>query len=260
MRFIISSVILLISHSIYAENILQLDMETSRSQVAIIIDDIGYNKQRGLAALNLPGALTYAVIPSSPNGEYLAKAAQRQEKEIILHAPMSNIHDYPLGELGLVDGMTEQAFNEALQQALGSVPHISGVNNHMGSLLTQKAVPMEWMMQALRDRGLYFIDSRTTSQSVAWEIAQRHGVPSLKRDIFLDNDRDKAVLEQQFSTLLKVAKRKGFAIGIGHPYPETITYLEENLKRLEQHGIQLVPASLLVDRFSPNLQKMQAKM
>lgn len=229
------------------------------AEVAIIIDDLGYNKENGLAMINLPGALTYAVIPHSPNAVFLAKFANSKHKEIMLHAPMSNISDFPMGDIGLNESMEEDEFNHALIKAINSVPHIRGVNNHMGSLLTQKHLPMEWTMQRLSERGLYFIDSRTTSQSIAWRTAQISNVPSLKRDVFLDNERDPQSIDHQFMLLIQKAKRKGYAIAIAHPYPETINYLKQNLGKLAASGIELVPASTLVHRHSPNLKRIQAK-
>ncbi len=227
--------------------------------VAIIIDDIGYNKEQGLAAINIPGQLTFAVIPHSPNAKYLAIAAHKKQKELILHAPMSNIHNYPLGESGLTETMSEADFNAALSDALASVPHISGVNNHMGSLLTQKRRPMEWTMKTLKEHGLYFVDSRTTSESVAWQTAQQFNVASLKRDVFLDHQRDATFINEQFERLISIAKRKGYAVAIAHPYPETIEYLQNNIDRLKEHGITLKTASDVVNYHSPNKQQ-QAKM
>ncbi len=230
------------------------------AHVAIIIDDIGYNRHQGLTALALPGPITYAIIPHSPNARFLAIEAHKQQKELILHAPMSNIHDYPLGQAGLTELMNEHDFNQTLIKALESVPHIIGVNNHMGSLLTQKRLPMEWTMKTLSERGLYFIDSRTTPQSVAWQTAQRHNVPSLKRDIFLDHKRDPGFIDEQFAQFIAVAKRRGYAIAIAHPYPETLDYLQKNISRLASQGIQLTNASKLVNSHSPNKKHIHAKM
>jgi polysaccharide deacetylase 2 family uncharacterized protein YibQ len=230
------------------------------AEVAIIIDDIGYNRQQGMAALMLPGDITYAVIPHSPHARQFAIAASQQRRELMLHAPMSNIHNYPMGEVGLTEAMGESGFSKALADALDSVPHISGVNNHMGSLLTQKQLPMEWTMRALHKRGLYFIDSRTTSRSVAWQTAQDNNVPSLKRDVFLDNERDEVNIEEQFAHFIAIAKRRGYALAIAHPYPETIQYLQTNLFRLATEGIKLVPASQLVNTHSPNRRLIRAEM
>ena len=230
------------------------------AQVAIIVDDMGYSRSRGLAALSLPGNLTFAFIPNSPNARYLSQLALKQEKEIMLHAPMSNVHNFPLGESGLTEEMNQADFIAALNNALESVPHISGVNNHMGSLLTQKLLPMEWIMETLQKHELYFIDSWTTSQSVAWKTAQRHNIPSLKRDVFLDHDPKPSAIHEQFQHLMAVAKRRGYAVAIAHPYPETITFLQNNIEQLAQEGIELVSASRLVNRYSPNRKQIQAKM
>jgi hypothetical protein len=229
------------------------------ADVAIIIDDLGYSKSYGLAAINIPGNLTYAIIPHSPFAKLLATNAYANKKEIILHAPMSNIHNHPMGQSGLSDDMSEEDFDNTLLDALASVPHITGVNNHMGSLLTQMQRPMEWTMKRLKSNGLYFIDSRTTAESVAWKTAQQFNIASLKRDVFLDHQRDSAFIEEQFERFISIAKRRGYAIAIGHPYPETIEYLKNNIHRLKEQGIRLKTASELVNLYSPN--KLQhAKM
>jgi polysaccharide deacetylase 2 family uncharacterized protein YibQ len=222
-------------------------------KIAIIIDDMGYNYAQGVKAIALPGAITYAIIPHSPKADFFALEAQKHHKEVMLHAPMSNVHNIPLGKNGLYEGMNETRFKEALNLSLDSMPSASGVNNHMGSLLTQKALPMEWVMQALQKRRLYFIDSRTTSNSVAWKTAQTYNIPSLKRDIFLDHTPTPEFIDKQFSKLINLAKHKGYAVAIAHPYPETIRYLKQQLPLLAKQNIALVSASELVFDHSPNL-------
>lgn len=230
------------------------------AEVAIIIDDLGYSQHLGTKALALPGSVTYAIIPHSPNAIRLAQQAHQQQKEIMLHAPMSNVHNRPIGESGLRESMSEQAFTTALNKAIESVPFIRGMNNHMGSRLTQKRLPMEWTMRTLNEHGLYFVDSRTTSQSIAWRTAQQKNVPSLKRDIFLDHEREPEAIHRQFNRFISIAKRKGHAIAIAHPYPETLDYLMQNLPRLTAEGIKLVSASSLVYRYSPNQQHIRAQL
>jgi len=229
------------------------------AEVAIIIDDIGYSRSQGLAAINISGDLTYAIIPHSPYAKFLATFANQQRKEVILHAPMSNIHNHSMGKSGLTEAMGEADFDSTLLDAMASVPHIRGVNNHMGSLLTQTQRPMDWTMKTLKANGLFFIDSRTTAASVAWETAQRYDIASLERDVFLDHERDSLFIEEQFERFITIAKRNGYAIAIAHPYPETIQYLIDNLHRLQAHGIRLVPASELVNHYSPN-RVQQGKM
>jgi len=230
------------------------------SRIAIIIDDIGYNKRQGLAAIGLPGAITYAVIPHSPNAKQLAQQAWRNGKEIMLHMPMSSVNHHKLDQGGLTQGMGKAAFTQALQAALEAIPHISGVNNHMGSLLTQQPVPMQWLMSQLEKRNLYFIDSRTTANSIAWETAQQYQIPTLKRDVFLDNNKDYAAINQQFKRLISIAKRKGSAVAIAHPYPETILYLKSRLPQLSQENIRVVSASALLNKSSSSVELADKKM
>ncbi len=222
-------------------------------KIAIIMDDIGYNYQQGLEAIQLPGELTYAIIPHSPKAQFFAHEVYKRQKEVMLHAPMSTVHNKPLGKYGLTETMEENRFKQALNTSLNSLPNIRGVNNHMGSLLTQKHQPMTWVMQALQKRSLYFIDSRTTASSIAWKVAQDFNIPSLQRDVFLDNTPQEADIDQQFKQLIAIARRRGYAIAIGHPYPETINYLAKILPTLKQQDIELVPASELVKNYSPNL-------
>lgn len=227
--------------------------QASKAKIAIIIDDIGYSHKYGVAAMQLPGELTYAIIPNSPRADFFAQKAQQMNKEIMLHAPMSTIHNIPLGKSGLSETMDEADFKESLNASLDSLPAASGVNNHMGSLLTQKSLPMEWLMQALQARGLYFIDSRTTANSIAWSIAQEFNIPSLKRDIFLDHEPTSKFIDQQFKKLTAIAKKRGYAVAIAHPYKETITYLERHLPNLAQKNIDLVTISSLLSDHSRHI-------
>lgn len=218
-----------------------------KARVAIIIDDIGYRETLGRRAINLPGALTISVLPLAPNSRMLAEAAHKQGKEVMLHAPMSNIRGLPLDEGALTEDMDQQQFLATLDRNLQALPHIRGVNNHMGSQLTQTAQPMAWLMAALKQRQLYFIDSRTSPASRAWAVAREHQVPSDQRDVFLDHDRDPAAIARQYQRLLRIAHKRGSAIAIGHPYPETLDFLEVALRNTDNDAIELVPISRLLE-------------
>ncbi len=217
-------------------------------QIAIIIDDLGYNLRHGIALARLPGALTLAVLPHSPNGIALAELGHQQGKLIMLHAPMSNLQQLPLDAGGLTDQMTQQEFINTLYQGLDSIPHIQGVNNHMGSYLTQLPEPMSWLMNTLAREQLFFVDSRTSPDSIAWETARNLALPTQKRDVFLDNERSVEAIGSQFDQLLRIAKRRGSAIAIGHPYPETVTFLTEVLPGLAELGVELVPVTALIPK------------
>jgi polysaccharide deacetylase 2 family uncharacterized protein YibQ len=253
--------ILITSPLCFAEDSeLSATTQNPTAKIAIIIDDIGHNRDRGLKALSISGQLTYAIIPHSPYALFFAEKAHQQNKELMLHVPMSNISQRPIEPSVLTETMSEEEFQQTLRESIATIPNIRGINNHMGSLLTQQSAPMEWLMETLHQKGLYFIDSRTTPLSVAWHTAQRLDVPSLKRDIFLDHERSTEFLEKQFSQLLAIAQRRGYAIGIAHPHNTTMEFLEDNLPRLNDLNIELVPASEVVSAHSPNIQDLQAKM
>ena len=215
--------------------------------ISIIIDDMGYRLNSGNRAINLPGALTYSFLPHSPHAISLSKSAHQQSKEVMLHLPMEAESGKKLGPGGLTECMTEQKFIKVLETSIESVPYASGFNNHMGSLLTKSQL---WMTRVMRemasDKNLYFVDSKTTSQSVAFKVAREEGLKSIKRDIFIDHKVSKEFIQQQLKKLIKRAKRKGTALAIAHPKRITLSILEKWLPELEAKGIKLVPVSTLI--------------
>lgn len=216
------------------------------AKIIIIIDDVGNNKALGLRTLELKGRITPSFLPHSPNAPYLAKRAHELGKEIMLHVPMSNLSDMELGPGGLTSEQSQDELVATLQKAIQSIPHVQGVNNHMGSELTQMQQPMNWVMQELNCHNLYFVDSRTSGKSVAYATAKSHDLAHLGRDVFLDNEQNEAYVEKAFDRLVRIAKRKGLAIAIGHPYPTTLSYLEKVIPRLDAMGIELVyPSQIL---------------
>lgn len=220
-------------------------------QLAIIIDDLGYNQVLGKRAIDLPGDFTYAILPLTPHGRELAERAHALDKEIMLHAPMSNEQQLPLGKGALVTGMTQEEFLQVLRNNLASIPYLKGVNNHMGSQLTQDTRTMSWLMQELKSRQLYFVDSRTTTKTQALAVAETMGLPSRKRDVFLDNKNDETHIQQQLLLAIKIAHRQGSAIAIGHPYRNTLKVLEKIHPLLEQYQVRLVKTSQLMPKPDP---------
>ncbi len=215
--------------------------------IAIIIDDLGYLKQRDTRAVRLPGPVTLAFLPQTPHARTLAQLAHQLNKEVMLHLPMESMHGLKLGPGGLTLDMTATQFTQQLKLDLASIPHVAGVNNHMGSLLTQHPGHMQWLMQELRKHnGLYFVDSFTTKTSIAQQLANENWIPNLRRDVFLDHDRNLDAIRFHFRRLIKMAKKNGSALAIGHPFPETMMVLEQELPKLKAQGITLLPVSQLV--------------
>lgn len=233
--------------------------ETHLPVIAIIIDDLGADNSRHERVVRLPGAIACSFLPMNHATVRLAKLAHSYNKEILLHLPMESVANDPMGPGGLSLNMTQQEFVWALQKDLESVPHAIGVNNHMGSLLTQHHGHMLWLMEEMRRNGkLFFVDSRTTHASVAMTVALEEGVPSLQRDIFLDHDPDYNAVRKQFMKTIAKAKRTGTALAIGHPNDATIAVLEEMLPQLEDFGVELVPVSEMIKYKSERQKTWQA--
>ena len=177
--------------------------------ITIIIDDLGNNLGAGQRAINLPGPVTYAILPYRPHSRRLAEQAHQQNKEIMLHMPMDNTHGRALGAGGLTVKQDRPHYEQRLQHAIAATPHISGINNHMGSRLTANSERMQWLMQSLKNYPLYFVDSRTSVDTVAATTASNHHIPTLERDIFLDHEPNVEFIDRQFKKLIKVARRLG---------------------------------------------------
>jgi hypothetical protein len=222
-------------------------------RIAIIIDDLGYQFEAGLRALNLPGPVSYAVLPVTPSGTSLAHAAHAKGKEVLLHLPLESVDHENLEEPGAMTlDMSRDAFHEAFGVALDSVPHAIGVSNHRGSLLTRHPGHMAWLMEEIAARdGMFFVDSYTTNESVAMQIASESGVAAARRHVFLDNDRSPQALRKQFDRLTALAKQNGIAVAIGHPYPETMEFLERELRELDNSTIMLIPVSEALNFVEP---------
>lgn len=216
------------------------------AKLVIILDDIGYNADAGLRAIQLPAQITLAVIPHTPHGKVLAEAAHSAGRELMLHAPMSNVSGMDLGQGGLTLQQNEEEFLDVFRQALADIPHIKGVNNHTGSELTAAAQPMQWVMQELKKRDLYFVDSMTTRESVAATTAEQFLVPSLRRHVFLDNTQTEVAIDNEFKRAIALAKQQGYAVAIGHPYPETLAYLESALPLLAAQHVEVVSVSAML--------------
>jgi len=227
---------------------LPVPLAKERPMIAVIIDDLGNQRLPGLRTIGLEGPIACAIMPHTAQATYLAEQAFVAGKEVILHLPMQPIEMNRIAGPGEISLDTDRdALAYILEQDLRSVPHTVGVSNHMGSLITRHPGHMRWLMQELAQRGnLFFLDSFTTPDSVAYEIALETGIPAGRRHIFLDNVQTQAAVQFQFEQLKRRARTYGYAIGIGHPYPATLDYLQTALPALEQQGFQLVPVSRII--------------
>ncbi len=199
----------------------------SGAQLAIIIDDMGRNRDfaRGLAQLDYP--ITFSVLPHSSSSREVRRIARKSGKPIMLHLPMQP-ESWPETDPGagaLFTDMSASEIEKTVRKDLRQVPEAIGVNNHMGSRFTADTPGMRSVFRVLKQRGMFFVDSLTTPHSVAEKIASQNSIPLLKRNIFLDNIHDQRAIAFQLRKAEQVARNTGRAIAIGHPYPETLSAL-----------------------------------
>ena len=219
-----------------------------RPRIAIIIDDLGYHYSAGQRAIALPGPISYAILPGAPRATALARAVNANGKEVLLHLPMqaADETDY-LEPVSVTLDMSREDLAATIDAAFDAVPHAIGVNNHRGSLITRHPGHMRWLMEEIRQReAVFFIDSYTTHRSVALQVAAETGINAMKRDVFLDADAEPDTIAREFERLKSIARRKGAAVAIGHPYQATLDFLELELPKLSEQGFRLVPISELV--------------
>lgn len=220
----------------------------SRAKVIVIIDDMGLNAKRAQAVMDLPGPLTLAYLPYAPHVKAQTRAARKAGHELMIHTPMEPISPtQDPGPLALMDDMTPAQVDENLQQIFTSFDGYIGINNHMGSLLTQNEAIMHQVMQALKARGLVFIDSKTSSQSVAATVAAEEGIYYAQRDVFLDHVETPEFVHEALAKLEAKAKKRGYAIAIGHPKEVTIEALRAWIPTLADKGLELAPVSVVLN-------------
>ncbi len=224
--------------------------ELALPRIAIVLDDLGRDLEsaRRLVALEIP--VTFAVMPNTERSREVATLAHRAGREVMIHIPMEP-RSYPKadpGENALFTRLSSPQIRSLFMGYLDRVPFAVGGNNHMGSRFTENVSGMTTVLQVMSEQGLYFVDSRTTSQSVARKSAAAVGVPFATRDIFLDNDRDVELIRAQLVKLVEKALKNGQALGIGHPYPETLRALEIEAPLFAAMGVQVVSASALLSR------------
>jgi polysaccharide deacetylase 2 family uncharacterized protein YibQ len=200
-----------------------------RPKIAIIIDDLGYDSDIAFSFMKLDLLLSFSVLPSAPFTGVVVREANKEGRELILHLPMEP-KKYPSlkpGPGALLLSMDEEEIRRILDQDLKEIPEARGVSNHMGSSFTEDHDKMLIVLNELKKRNLYFIDSRTSCNTVGFSLAKKIGLLAAKRSVFLDNDPGPRAIRMQMERLLNMAKHTGAAIGIGHPYKETLKILKE---------------------------------
>lgn len=213
-----------------------------RAYLSVIIDDLGQNPARDSRTLALPGPVTLAIMPDTPHATEFAHQGHKAGKTVILHMPM----DPATGPYAWHPGLPTSELQSRLDAALLKVPFAAGVNNHMGSRMTAEPEAMGWLMSELQRRHLFFIDSRTSAKTVAAAQAQKIGLASLSRDVFLDDERTSEAITRQLHSAIRLAREQGSAVVIGHPYPVTLEVLERELPKLKDQGVEWIELSHMI--------------
>ncbi len=213
-------------------------------RLAIILDDLGSDRATAEAVFAMPYPLTISVLPNHEHSRAIAEGALRHGYQVMLHLPMQSVANEAPEKEELRPGMTPRQVQTMLDEMIESIPGAVGVNNHQGSQATSDPTLMSELMPALRQKNLFYIDSRTTAATVAFDAAKEAGVPTAFRNVpFLDDVQDSAAIQKQLQLALRGAKEKKAAIAIGHPHPATLAALHRFLPTVHANGVQLVFAS-----------------
>ncbi len=221
----------------------------SGARLAIVIDDLGPHRRRTEAAIALPGPLTLAFLGHGRDVSGQAARARDRGHVVFVHVPMEPLdpaHDP--GPNALLVGLGAAENLARLAASLDRVPYAQGVNNHMGSRFTADPVALAPVLAAIRDRGLGFLDSRTSPDSQALKLAAQLRMPSAGRDVFLDHDPAPAAVTAALAEAIALARGRGQAVAIGHPHPETLAALADALPGLAGAGVALVGVPALMAR------------
>jgi hypothetical protein len=217
-----------------------LDATADGARLAVVIDDLGYDRASGLRAIALPAPVAVAVLPFAPHATELADRASDHGQDVIIHQPMESLAG-GVDEPGLLTAeMPIDAFRRTLERAFDTLPQAIGVSNHTGSLLTARKKQMRWLMAEVQRRRLLFLDSRTTAGTVAEAAAIRAGIPAARRDVFLDHVVDGAAIAASFAAAIAIAHRQRHALLIAHPHDVSLALLEAELPALASRGVRQV--------------------
>ncbi len=230
----------------WRQHAVAVKLQPGKHHIAIVLDDLGVNRNSAEAAMALPAPLTLAFMSYAEHLSAMTAMARQRGHELLVHMPMQPKGEANPGQYALMLGLAPWQIKHRLEWGLSRFAGYIGINNHMGSAFTENAAGMNVVMETLKARGLMFLDSRTTAATVAQEAAQQAGVNYIARDVFLDNVDSLAGVRQQLHTTEHLALQHGQAVAIGHPHPNTLAALRAWLPTLAGKGLQLVPLSALI--------------
>lgn len=217
-------------------------------RIAILIDDLGWNEEIAVDILEADVPLSLAIIPKLPFSRSIAEKAREKNRDILAHIPMEPHDPKKMKQENefLKTEMSEDDLDKRIEDYLSSIPFCMGVNNHMGSKFTEDRVVIEILLRKIKEKNLFFVDSKTSSKSIAYQLAKGMKIRTAYRNIFLDNSHDIGYIKNQIRELISVSKQRGSAIGIGHADKNTLMAIKEMTPEIKKEGIEIVPVSKLV--------------
>lgn len=217
-------------------------------KLAVIVDDCGYDMSSVRTLLNTGLPLNFAVLPYKPYSSDVLEMIKSDGRVAMLHLPMEPMDRSAMSEESstICTDMSKDKILELTRKAINSLPGVSGVNNHQGSKATADSATMTTVLQELRNQDLFFVDSRTSSKSVARDKAVAMGVPTARNDIFLDNSSDVQAIRKQIYKAMDIAEKNGSAIAICHARPNTAKAWSMYAEEIKNTGIELVPITDLL--------------
>ncbi len=214
-------------------------------KLSIVIDDFGYRPQQENQVLQMPAAISVAVLPDATHAHEMATKAHQRGHEVLIHLPMAPLSKQPLEKNTLRPDMSSSEIERIIREAVANVPYAVGLNNHMGSAMTSSLPGMQKVMQVLNNYNFYFLDSMTIGNSQSTLAAAGTRVKVIKRKVFLDDTQNEADIRKQFMRAVHLAQRDGSAIAIGHPHPNTVRVLQAMLPTLPADITLVRPSQLL---------------
>ena len=237
------------THRIVLDHVKREDKKTGpRPRIAIIIDDIGYDFLLAADFMDLKIPVSLSILPGAPYTSKIITRAEEKGCELLLHLPMEprGYPDFDPGPGAVLTSMDKETIYKTVRNNIRKIPGIKGVNHHMGSLFTEKFEKMSHVLDEIKRHNLFYVDSRTTNRTVAYDTAIAIGVPAAEKNVFIDNDLSDKALRYQMERLLGIARYSGKAIGIGHPHMETLKILKDYSERL-QNDFDIVFVSEIVE-------------
>jgi uncharacterized protein len=224
-----------------------------KARLAIVIDDMGYREDVIETLMSLKRQITFSFLPGLKYTKKMATKVHESGYEVLAHMPMEplNYPKFDPGKIAVFDKMSDKDIKKVVREIFQSVPYADGMNNHMGSLATADPRVMKAMLEEVKAMNVFYVDSVTTPATVGYKIAKEMGVPTGKRNVFLDDQKSVENTRKYFRQVADIALKQGYAIAIGHPYENTLNVMKEELPKFEAEGIILVPVSQIVKNDAP---------